>query len=333
MTEQRAADVLIAGLGAAAYAAALYTARYQLQAFLAGDRFGGETASGGTIENYPGHVEIDGFDLMLQFREQVERYELPVIDAAVTAIEPDEDCFVSELSDGSTVRSAAVILAIGRERRKLALAHEDEWIGKGVSYCSTCDAPLYRDQVVAVVGGGSAAVEGALLNAKYASAVYLIYRGARFFRAEPVLVGLLNESPVQVLFNTEVTELIGDADAGLRAIRISRPHQGQDVLGVDGVFAEIGADPRVELAQQLGVDLKPETNEIHVDRLMRTNVDGIFAAGDVTDGSGPLKQTVTAAAQGALAALSAYQYVLADARRCSIHERGFRLNGQADAAG
>lgn len=333
MTEQRAADVLIAGQGAAAYAAALYTARYQLQAFMVGDRFGGETAIGGTIENYPGHVGIDGFDLMLKFKEQVDGYELPVIDAAVTAIGPGEDCFISELSDGSTVRSAAVILAVGRERRKLVLAHEDEWIGKGVSYCSTCDAPLYRDKVVAVVGGGSAAVEGALLNAKYASGVYLIYRGARFFRPEPVLVGLLNESPVQVLFNTEVTELIGDDDAGLTAIRISRPHQGQDVLAVDGVFVEIGADPRVELAQRLGVDLNPETNEIHVDRLMRTNVTGIFAAGDLTDGSGPLKQTVTAAAQGALAALSAYQYVVVDGRRCAIHERGFRLNGHADAAG
>ena len=325
-------DVLIAGQGAAAYAAALYAARYQLEAVVVGDRFGGETAIGGTIENYPGQPEIDGFDLMLKFKEQVDKYGVPIIDAMVTAIEPGERCLDSQLSDGSSVRSGAVILAIGRERRKLGLAHEEEWTGKGVSYCSTCDAPLYRDRVVAVVGGGNAAVEGAILNAKYASEVLLIYRGATLFRPEPVLVDLLNESAVRVLFRTEVRELIGDEESGLSAIRISPPHDDRDVLRVDGVFIEIGADPRVALAERLGVDLNPETNEVHVDRLMKTNVDGVFAAGDLTDSSGPLKQTVTAASQGAIAALSAYQYVAADGRRCWRHEKGFQIAVGADSA-
>ncbi len=97
------------------------------------------------------------------------------------------------------------------------------------------------------------------------------------------------------------------------------------MLPIDGIFVEIGADPRVALAEPLGVELNPETHEVHVDRLMRTTVDGVFAAGDLTDGSGPLKQTVTAAAQGAVAALSAYRYVSADGRRCWKHDKGFRL--------
>lgn len=138
-----------------------------MTALIAGHRFGGETASGGVIENYPGYSEIDGFDLMFKFKEQVDRYEMPVVDAAIETVVEGDDCFEATLSDGSTVRAGAVNFAIGRERRKLDLEHEEEWTGKGVSYCSTSDAPLYRDKVIAVVGGGSAAVEGAILTGKY----------------------------------------------------------------------------------------------------------------------------------------------------------------------
>ena len=330
MPESRTTDVLLAGQGAAAFAAALYTARYQVHGMIVGDRFGGETAIGGGIENYPGYLEIDGFDLMLKFREQVEKYDVPIVDAAVTAVEDTGDCFLATLSDGSKIRAGAVIFAIGRERRKLNLPHENEWTGKGVSYCSTCDAPLYREKVAAVVGGGSAAVEGAILLGKYTKETYLVYRGDRFRRPEPVIVDLLEKSSnVHVLFETEVTELRGDDVAGLKGVKLSRPYEGRDELELDGVFIEIGADPRIEIPQSLGVDLNPETNEIHVDRNMNTNVDGFFGAGDITDGSGTLKQTITAASQGAVAALAAYQYVSEHVRRCSQHEIGFDIGENA----
>lgn len=326
MPESRTTDVLIAGQGAAAFAAALYTARYKLNGLVVGDRFGGETAIGGGIENYPGYPEIDGFDLMLRFREQVEKYDMPIVDAAVTAVEDVGDCFLATLSDDSTVRAGAVIFAIGRERRKLNLPHEEAWTGRGVSYCSTCDAPLFRGKVAAVVGGGSAAVEGAILLDKYTTETYLIYRGDRFRRPEPVLVDLLEKSKnVHVLFETEITELLGDDTAGLTGVKLSKPYEGRDELVLDGVFIEIGADPRVEIPQSLGVELNSETNEIHVDRHMNTNVDGIFAAGDITDGSGTLKQTITAASQGAVAALAAYQFVSEHSRRCWNHAVGYEL--------
>jgi thioredoxin reductase (NADPH) len=330
MTESRTTDVLIAGQGAAAFAAALYTARYQLYGLIVGDRFGGETAIGGAIENYPGYPEIDGFDLMLKFREQVDKYEVPIVDAAITGIENAGDRFTATLSDGSTVSAGAVIFAIGRERRKLHLPNEDAWTGKGVSFCSTCDAPLYRTKTAAVVGGGSAAVEGAILLGKYADEAYLIYRGDKFTRPEPVMVELLNKSEnVHVIFETEVTELIGDDDAGLTGIKLSKPYNGNDELVLDGVFIEIGADPRIEIAQTLGVELNSETNEIHVDRHMNTNVPGFFAAGDITDGSGSLKQTITAAAQGAVSALAAYQFVSETGRHCLKHEVGYDLGENA----
>ena len=318
-------DVLIAGQGAAGYTAGLYAARYGLATVICGDTFGGETATGGDIQNYPGWPSIDGFDLMLKFREQVSAYDVPLLDADLADIERASDCFISTLADGTTVQSAAVILAIGRERRRLGLANEAAWVGRGVSYCTTCDAPLYRGKSVAVVGGGDSAVEGALLAAQHADEVRLIYRGSEFVRPAAVLLERLGAEPrVEVLLNTEVVELVGE-ESGLRAIRVSGADGDQRVIDIDGLFVEIGADPRTAIAETLGVELNPATREVHVDRMMRTDVEGIFAAGDLTDGSGPLKQTVTAAAQGAVAALSAYQYVSEEGRRCAQHERGFAL--------
>ncbi len=316
-------DLVIAGRGAAAYAAALYAGRYQLDTVMVGESFGGETAIGGVIENYPGQPEMDGFDLMMKFREQVEKLGVPATDANLAHVHKDGNAFIAQLSDGTELRSLSVILAIGRERRKLHLPHEDEWTGKGVSYCSTCDAPLYRGKdAAAVVGGGNSAVEGAILIAKYAKTVYLLYRGERLTRPDPVTLRILEQTPnIKVLFSTEVKELIGSDEAGLTAVRISKPYGGRDVLTVDGLFIEAGADPRTEIPKELGLELNAQTNEVHVDRLTRTNVAGIYAAGDLTDGSGPLKQTVTAASQGAVAALSAYQYVSEYKSHADAHTR------------
>lgn len=310
MNDARTADVLIAGQGAAAYAAALYSARYQQDTLMVAEQFGGETATGGQIENYPGVPDIDGYDLMLKFKEQTDGLDVPLVMSNLLHVKPENGHFMCEMDDGSTVRALSVILAVGRERRKLWLDHEDDWVGKGISYCSTCDAPLYRNRTVAVVGGGSAAVEGAVLIARYATRVYLIYRRESFNRPEPVLLRILGQTDnISQLMSTEVIELLGTDLAGLQGIRINRPFEGTDELDVDGLFIEIGADPRVAIARELGLERNPETGEVHVNRLMHTSMPGIYAAGDLTDASGPLKQTVTASAQGAIAALSAYTYV------------------------
>lgn len=303
-------DVLIAGQGAAAFAAALYTARYRANTVVAAQLFGGETSIGGLIENYPGTPDIDGFDLMLKFKEQIDKLEVPIISADLVDIQLEDERFMCTLSDGSKYRAISVILAIGRERRKLGLPNEDELTGKGVSYCSTCDAPLYRNKAAAaVVGGGNAAVEGAILLSKYAKMVYLIYRKDKLFRPETILLETLaNSANVKQVLSTEVTELITD-EVGLTQIRLSKPFNGSDVLKVDGIFIEAGADPRIEIPQKLGVELNNKTGEVHVRRAQQTNVPGLYAAGDLTDGSA-LKQTITAASQGAIAALSAYQHII-----------------------
>ena len=307
-TEPKIYDVIIAGQGAAAYSAALYAARYQIDSLVMGEMFGGETAIGGLIENYPGHPEIDGFDLMMKFREQVEKYDVPIIDDKVTDIEKEGDSWKITTAQNTNYYSSTVIWAIGRERRKLNLNHEEEWIGRGVSYCSTCDAPLHRDNVVAVVGGGSAAVEGALLLSRYAEKVYIVYRRDKFTRPEPVNVDRLhNTSNIDQVMNTNVVTLKGEKD--LTGIVLDKEHYGSKELELDGLFIEIGADPRVDTPKKLGVSLN-DMDEIKVDKHMTTNIQGFFAAGDVTDGSGNLKQTVTAAAQGAIAATTAYEEVI-----------------------
>ncbi|MGB1749025.1 MAG: NAD(P)/FAD-dependent oxidoreductase [Dehalococcoidia bacterium] len=311
MTETKQVDVLIAGQGAAAFAAGLYSARYQVSTLIVGEQFGGETAIGGTIENYPGQPDIDGFDLMMKFKEQVDNLDTPTEYSNLVSVEKKGDAFHCVLENGTEIEAITVILAVGRERRKLHLPKEEEWTGRGVSYCSTCDAPLYRNKAAAaVVGGGNAAVEGAVLLAKYAETVYLIYRRGEFTRPEPILLKVLDQTQnVKVLFNTEVSELIGSDDSGLTAIRVNNPWEGKDVLEVDGLFVEAGADPRLDIPNQLGLEINQDTGEVHVDKGLNTSVEGVYAAGDLTDGT-ELKQTITAAAQGAIAALSSYQHIM-----------------------
>ncbi len=308
-TEAETYDVVVAGQGAAAFAAGMYSARYQVSTIVIGDTFGGETAIGGLIENYPGYPEIDGFDLMMKFREGVERYGVPIVDDKVVSVAKRGDAFEVGTEGGLTYVAASVIIAVGRERRTLGLEHEEEWTGRGVSYCAVCDAPLHRGNTVAVVGGGDSAVKGATLLSKYAEKVYIIYRREAFTRPEPVNLRHLDDAVnVEKVFSTNVVELKG-VD-GLDSIVLDREHNGTMEIDVHGLFIEAGADPRVDLAKQLGVNLN-DIEEIIVDKMGRTNVGGVMAAGDVTDASGDLKQTITAASQGALAATAAYEWASA----------------------
>ena len=319
---KNAYDVVIIGQGASAFGAALYSARYQMKTLVIGDEFGGETATGSIIENYPGFSHIDGFDLMLAMKKQVEDLDVEIVTDEITDIQHDGNCFISTAHEGR-YQSTAIILGVGRERRKLGLPNEADLLGKGVSYCSTCDAPLYRDQTVAVVGGGDAAAKGAVLLGKYASKVYLVYRKDNLTRPEPVNVEMVNKSENVVhVAGTNVIGLIGDDK--LERIALDRPHEDSTELDVDGIFIEIGADPRNKLALPLGV-LTNSQGEIMVSRMGETTVSGVFAAGDVTDATGELKQTITSTAQGVIAATSAYRYVSEHGNMCQMHGAGFEL--------
>jgi thioredoxin reductase (NADPH) len=316
-------DVIIVGQGAAAFSAALYAARYKMKTLMIGEEFGGETLTSSIIENYPGYLQIDGLDLMLNMKEQVEALGVQIIDGKAERIGREDGRMAIAVGE-QAYRTGSVILAVGRERRKLGLPREKDLAGKGIAYCATCDAPLFQEKAVGVVGGGDAAIKGAIVLANYAKKVHIIYRGSALTRPEPINLQRLSEKPnAETLLEATVVELLGEQR--LQGVIIDQKDNGRRELAVEGLFVEIGADPRTELAEALAARLN-ERREIIVDKLMRTSAHGVFAAGDVTDASGDLKQVVTAVAQGAIAATSAYQHVSEHPYACEYHAVGYTLD-------
>lgn len=294
-------DVVIVGGGAAGVAAAIYAARYMLKTIIVTETEGGTLLEAAEIENYPGFPSILGPDLAVKFYEHLRKYDVPILKARVIGIEKKDDgTFTIKGTRGLELRSKTVILAIGTIRRKLGVPGEEELAGRGVSYCTVCDAPIFKGRVVAVVGGGDSALQGALLAAKHASKVYLIHRRSQF-RAQPIYVKQVKKIPkIELILNETVVEIGGKEKVEWIRLRSGR------ILKVDGIFIEIGEEPPREFLKSIGLELD-EKGFVKVKEDMSTNIPGIFAAGDVTNI--PLKQVVTAVYTGARAATSAYKYI------------------------
>ncbi len=289
----------------AGLSAAVYAARYGLRTTVIGHEFGGATSTAWTIENYPGYVEIDGYDLMMKLKEQAEKIGAEIITDKVISMEKTGNSFTVNTEEGQNFEAKTIILAVGAARKKLNLPREDEFSqGKGVHYCTTCDGPLYREKTVAVVGSGDSAIKGLNLAVQYATKIYLLVRGDTI-KAEPFNYEKIKHyfgNKIEVMYNTQVTELVGDNR--LSAVKLSN---GQE-LPLDGLFVEIGAQPEVELSKSLGVELD-EYGYVKVDNMMETNIPGLTAAGDVTNFFGHFKQDITAAAMGSVAATSAFKLI------------------------
>ncbi len=300
-------DVAIIGLGAAGYTAAIYAARYKLSVFLVGGEEGGLGNTAAEVGNWPGEIDIRGPDLMEKFKNHAVSFEQVKFRVAwVKSVEKKESHFVLGLDDGSIVEAKSVIFAMGSRKRHLGAPGEERLSGKGVTYCATCDAFFYRNKTVAVIGGGDSAVEGAAIAAQVAKKVYLIHR-RKDFRAEPFWIDRVKaKANVEFVLERNVTEIQGDQTVS--GIKLDQPHNGQDILAVDGVFIEIGANPATELAATLGCTID-ERGFLDVDRGMRTNISGVFAAGDLTNGSNYFAQFTTAAGEGATAANSAFGFL------------------------
>ncbi|MDP3900953.1 MAG: FAD-dependent oxidoreductase [bacterium] len=306
-------DLVIVGSGAAGLAAALYAGRYKMKTLVVEGAFGGETATAGSIENYPGIQKIDGYEFMKAMKGQAAALGVEFEDGWVEKVEKEGECF-RVLTKGREFRAATVILAIGSRRRHLGLAREEELTGRGVHYCWTCDGPLYGGKTVAMVGGGDSSVKGVNFLAEYANKVYLIVRDKKV-RAEPVneerMKGLGDK--VEVILETEVQELRGEKK--LEKLLLSRPHKGLNELPLDAVFIEIGFDPDTRIADQLGIKTD-EKKYLLANNMMETSLPGVFAAGDGTNHFGRFKQDITAAALGAVAATSAYEYLASHPEAC-----------------
>lgn len=285
-------DLVVVGGGVAALSSALYAGRYKMSTIMFTDSFGGVTSTAHTIWNYPGFLEITGMDLISKMVEQINNLNIPIKYEKVMDIKKQDDVFIIN-TDQETVKAKKVLLAIGKKKRALNIENEDKFLGKGVHYCATCDGAFYKDKVVGVIGGSDAAVTAALLLSEIAKKVYLIYRGSQL-RAEPMwLDSLFKQENVEIVYNSEIKELIGSEK--LEKIKLKDDTE----MALDGIFIEIGHVPNTELLDKLNIQLD-DHGEIIVDKAQRTNVEGVFAAGDCTNHT-ELKQIVTSTSQGAIA--------------------------------
>jgi len=295
-------DLVIIGTGPAGLSAALYAARYQLKTEIIGQQLGGAMAEAWLVENYPGFQKISGLELAKRMKEQVEALGVKVIEDEVTKLR-QEDGFSVFTRSGKVIEARAIILALGTQRRKLNIPGESQFLGRGVSYCATCDGPLFRDKKVAVVGGGDSAIKTALLLERYASEVFLLVRGEEL-KGEPLNIeGVQKAKKVKIFYQTEVLEIKGNKK--LDSLVLQKKGQ-KETLVVDGLFVEIGSVPAMKLLSDLKIKTNP-LGYVIVDENQRTNLPFVYAAGDLTTSFGGFKQILTAAAQGAVAAHAAYQ--------------------------
>ena len=291
-------DFVVIGQGPGGYSAAIYAARYKMDVLLVGEVPGGIAGTSHDIRNYPGFKQISGMELMMKMLDQVKALEVPIKQNIVEDMKKTDEGFLLKLRKGEEILAKKVLISTGTARRELGISREKELTGKGVSYCATCDAGFYKDKVAGVIGGGDAALTAALLIAKFAKKVYIIYRKGEFTKAEVSWIDEVNNTEnIEVVFNGEVEELVGETK--LEKVKLK---SGKEIE-LDGLFIEIGGTPNTKLSQELGV--KMNKGSIIVDKNQETNIKGVFAAGDVTDR--PFKQIISAAGDGATACYEAFK--------------------------
>jgi len=297
-------DLIIIGGGPAGLTSAVYSARKKMDTLLLTTELGGQLMWTREIENYMGYQFISGPELMTKFEEQVKRFDVKIEYAEVTGVAIHKDGSFSVKTEEGEYQSRAVILATGKRSRLLGVPGEREFAGRGVSYCATCDGPLFSKKIVAVVGGGNSAVQAAIELSGVSPTVYLVARGD--YVADPVLLDKMQAAENIIELKGYVVEDIYGKDVVEKlTIREIASGKVQD-LAVKGVFVEVGLEPNSEFMTEV-VEVN-EQREIIIDCRTRTNIPGLFAAGDVTNG--PDKQIVIAAGDGSKAALMAYDYLL-----------------------
>jgi thioredoxin reductase (NADPH) len=294
-------DVIIVGSGPAGYTAGIYTGRANLKPLIIAGMMepGGELMKTTEVENYPGFPEgIDGPDLMANMEAQAERFGAEILFEDATELELEGPIKKVTTTDGEMHLARSIIITTGSAHRKLGLPNEDALSGHGVSYCATCDGSFFKDLEVSVVGGGDSAAEEALFLTKFAKTVRLIVRGDQLRASKIMADRVLAHPQISVAFNSEVLSILGQ-DKLIGLILRSKDRENDYAVPADGLFVAIGNDPRTALvAGQL--DLTDQGTIAVNGRTSKTNLPGVFAAGDVIDPT--YRQAVTAAASGCVAA-------------------------------
>lgn len=298
-------DLMVLGSGVAGMTAAIYGVRYNLKTVVIGQSVGGTGNLAGHVENWPGFIG-SGSELMTKVYEQAKHAGVHFFEGEISSINKKGSEFFVEVGD-KRIQARAVILSLGMQHRKLDIKGEKEFLGKGVSYCATCDGMFFKGKTVMVVGGSDSAAKAALYLSEIAKKVYISYRKSEM-RCEPIsLKKLHGKENVEINYFTNPVEILGDKK--VTGIILKQEDGGKSSnlkVDVDGIFVEIGAAPVIEVVSPLGVALN-EGGFIMIDRNCKTNVEGVFAAGDNTDTS--FKQMVVAAGEGAIAAKSAQDFL------------------------
>ncbi|NBW73115.1 MAG: thioredoxin-disulfide reductase [Microbacteriaceae bacterium] len=301
-------EVIIIGSGPAGYTAGIYAARAGLKPLLIASSVeaGGELMKTTEVENYPGFPNgLQGPELMDAFRAQAERFGTEVLLDDVVEVDLKGSTKIVKTGNGKSFESKTVILATGAAYRELGLPKEKELSGYGISWCATCDGFFFREKTIAVVGGGDSAMEEATFLTRFASKVYLIHRRDSFKASKIMQERALNNPKIEVIWNTEVSELIGEGKLSGVVLRSTLDGSTKN-LDLDGLFIAIGNDPRVWLVEDQ-VELTPEKFIKVEGRSSKTSLPGVFAAGDVIDPT--YRQAITAAGSGCVAALDAEHYL------------------------
>jgi len=307
-------DFIILGAGVTGLAAAMYGARLGLKTLCLGTTYGAELPIGGVItttiivENYPGFIKLTGTELADKIREHTESYDLVTIkEEKAEKVEKKGKNF-SVKTNKSEYTGKTVLFATGTKWRKLEVPGAPEFENRGVNFCALCDAPLFKNKIVGLVGGSDSAAKDALVLAEHAKKVYIIYRGEQI-HPEPINMLRVEEKvkkgKIEIINKTNVIEVKGDQF--VKSVILDRQHKGGKELELEGLFIAIGHISLSDLARPLGVKLNKKGEIIIDHKTSETNVPGIYAAGDVADK--PFKQAITGVAEGCTAAYSAFEYI------------------------
>lgn len=297
-------DIISIGGGPAGLTVGLYGSRYGLKTLVIERKiFGGAMAISPLIENYPGMEPIKGTDLTNRFKQQAAFYGSELRDLTdVSSLDPDEK--IITLNTGEQFKAKVIIFTTGSRERKLGVEGEEKYIGRGVSWCATCDANFFRNRKVIVVGGGNSAAIEALHLVKIVGEVSMVHRREQL-RSEAAYIKQIEEANVGFHWNSVVKEILGDGRkvTGVKLSNVKTEEEQEITL--NGVFISIGYDPNNELAAEAGIELN-ENGYIIVDNKMQTNIEGIYAAGDITGGQ---KQLTVSTGQATSATMNAFLYM------------------------
>jgi len=294
-------DVAILGAGSAGLSAGVYSARYGLKTIIIAQNIGGMASYATSVENYPG-FNGSGVELMNKFAEQTKKIGVEILEREIVNIAKEKQ-FTIQTSRNEMIKASAVIICLGTEKKKLNIPGEDKFLGSGVSYCATCDAAFFKGKIVAVIGGRNSAAQTALMLAMHVKKAYIIYRQDLLNCDDALLAKIKNSNNIEVLYNSIPSKIEGKES--VEKLLIEQDGKKKE-LKVEGIFVEIGSVPASSIVKKIGLKTDKD-GYIMVDNEMKTDVKGVFAAGDII--ATPFRQIITAAANGAMASFSAYKFL------------------------